>query len=223
MIMAYLLSIMVGLPQCPKPGTEVQTPACMSPTNATIVSVSCNEVKVGFNGNEDQEYVVSVTITDGTSGLVRKLIAEKIICNRGNKCIAAIPVGDNDRVSWKVQAICNIMGATVYSMEVQGEDVQVPGCINAKNQFPPQHFNVYPNPATDYLLINFRFEGERDAIQFAIFDASGKKVLEKLQSNQNNGLRTYRMDIKGLVPGTYMLEATNGGYTNRSKFLVVNK
>ena len=41
------------------------------------------------------------------------------------------------------------------------------------------HTRIYPNPTTDILMIDYLMQAPMTSLQFEIFDALGKKLLEK--------------------------------------------
>jgi hypothetical protein len=83
-----------------------------------------------------------------------------------------------------------------------------------------QHFNVYPNPASDMLTVSIENE---NVICFEIIDKTGRQILksDNLTSVKNNetsihaGQTYYNIDISGLHTGLYILNI----YTTSNKLL----
>jgi hypothetical protein len=83
-----------------------------------------------------------------------------------------------------------------------------------------QHFNVYPNPASDILTVSIENES---VIRFEIIDKTGRQILKSdyLNSDKNNktsihACQTYfNIDISGLRTGLYILNI----YTRSNKLL----
>jgi len=63
------------------------------------------------------------------------------------------------------------------------------------------NFDIYPNPASDFLFIE---TPENDEVDFTIFDLLGRSIL---QGNTNS---SNQIDIQNLVKGTYILEVLDG-------------
>jgi hypothetical protein len=83
-----------------------------------------------------------------------------------------------------------------------------------------QHFNVYPNPASDILTVSIENES---VIRFEIIDKTGRQILksDNLNSVKNNetsihaGQTYYNIGISGLHTGLYILNI----YTRSNKLL----
>jgi hypothetical protein len=74
-------------------------------------------------------------------------------------------------------------------------------------------FNVYPNPATDYITIESS-KPNIDAIE--MYDISGKRILFKdFKSPQNSA----KVNLN-LSPGIYLLKIKSGGEIKSSKIIV---
>jgi len=83
-----------------------------------------------------------------------------------------------------------------------------------------QHFNVYPNPASNMLTVSIENES---VIYFEIIDKTGRQILksDNLTSVKNNetsihaGQTYYNIGISGLHTGLYILNI----YTRSNKLL----
>ncbi len=67
-------------------------------------------------------------------------------------------------------------------------------------------FVVYPNPATDEVQIENR-SNSVGTVQLYLYDATGKLVRNKRLSV---GINTYKMDLRALSPGVYMILMVDG-------------
>lgn len=74
-------------------------------------------------------------------------------------------------------------------------------------------FNIYPNPATDYINVILNEEAQK----VIICDLTGKVVLEAVAENLNNLV----LDVKQFNPGIYMINVISSVET-RSQKLVIN-
>ncbi|HLG02904.1 MAG TPA: aryl-sulfate sulfotransferase [Bacteroidia bacterium] len=72
------------------------------------------------------------------------------------------------------------------------------GIFNAQ----PQHFSVYPIPATNEIRISLQ-SPFADRINVNITDISGRKIFSKLESPSNGRLI---LDVSDLSPGTYFIQ-----------------
>jgi PQQ-dependent dehydrogenase (s-GDH family) len=66
------------------------------------------------------------------------------------------------------------------------------------------HYHVYPNPATEMINIQ-NPPGIRRPILARLYEMTGSLVLEKLSSDE-----LFSLDVRGLVPGIYILRLING-------------
>lgn len=70
----------------------------------------------------------------------------------------------------------------------------------------PELFEIYPNPASEYILLNNKTEGE---IFCAIYTLTGQSVYKnRIYSDQQ------QIDLSHLVSGSYILEVQNGKTTS---------
>jgi hypothetical protein len=117
---------------------------------------------------------------------------------------------------WLLNGIA-IPGATSqqYTVKESGKYavmVTTGGCANQSAEFNfvatgivnPVSFNdltVYPNPLADHLIIGN--EGRRN-LQVRLTDAFGRTILERKAEDQKTTI-----DIRGIIPGNYMLIITD--------------
>ncbi|HRD05950.1 MAG TPA: SdrD B-like domain-containing protein, partial [Saprospiraceae bacterium] len=78
---------------------------------------------------------------------------------------------------------------------------------------------LYPNPARDYSTLSLDLKGEEDAM-ISIFDAEGRLVqIHHLKSESRFGL-SRKLRISGLATGVYMVQTTQGSYTDTRKLIM---
>ena len=75
---------------------------------------------------------------------------------------------------------------------------------------------IYPNPASDYVMISLRDHRIREQAIIEVFSVTGKKVTVQPQRSAPG---TYRLDISGLPGGTYILSVKHGNSNSSSKFI----
>ncbi|WGF93899.1 FG-GAP-like repeat-containing protein [Aequorivita marisscotiae] len=75
-------------------------------------------------------------------------------------------------------------------------------------------FVIYPTPANDVLVINFRKDEIYSKVE--IFDINARKVKEKF----NSGAASIEMDISHISPGTYVLKISNNGKITSQKVII---
>ena len=73
-----------------------------------------------------------------------------------------------------------------------------------------EDLNVYPNPATDYLNVEFSIS-EAQNVTYKLLDLTGK-TLKQSQMESVAGTNQYQLNIQGVASGLYLLEisTTNG-------------
>lgn len=66
-----------------------------------------------------------------------------------------------------------------------------------------QDFRIFPNPAKDFIQFSFQIE-DREKVEIQIFDLSGKEVLRK-KITGNDNLQYFELDIQHLPVGIYQI------------------
>jgi hypothetical protein len=66
------------------------------------------------------------------------------------------------------------------------------------NDFIIEDLNLYPNPTSDYLILEFKEVADR---QYRILDLSGRIIL----LDESKGVNEHEIDVNGLKPGQYIL------------------
>jgi hypothetical protein len=65
--------------------------------------------------------------------------------------------------------------------------------------------NVYPNPAVDHSIVQFRTDGG-GKLKLRLFDPLGNLVQEYFDEDFSVGTHEYKLDLRGLKPGNYILQ-----------------
>ncbi|WP_144283034.1 BspA family leucine-rich repeat surface protein [Chryseobacterium echinoideorum] len=87
-------------------------------------------------------------------------------------------------------------------------DAQCESILSVKEQEKLNEFNIYPNPATDFITL----KNVKLSENFMIFDASGRIVL---QGKLNNS----EIDVRSLEKGNYLLQIVSKNKTENFKFI----
>lgn len=93
--------------------------------------------------------------------------------------------------------------------------------LNVKEQSKPNNnIKVYPNPASEFLDMNFTLQ-EEGVIKFAIIDVQGRVVDNILEQKCEKGKNILRFNIGTLPAGTYFLKAqdVDGGSVMTQRFV----
>jgi hypothetical protein len=78
-------------------------------------------------------------------------------------------------------------------------------------------FNVYPNPASD--LLNVQFEAKFNSIAtIKVYDVTGRIVFEQKQVALN-GINKHLINTSGFMKGMYMLEVETGESNLKTRFI----
>ena len=79
---------------------------------------------------------------------------------------------------------------------------------------------IYPVPAKDVLNVVIKSD-KAIRTQLMVFEMSGKMV-RKLDASVQNGTNNFRIDIKGLTSGDYIIKSSDAGIELNKKFTIVN-
>ncbi|MEZ5109762.1 MAG: T9SS type A sorting domain-containing protein [Bacteroidia bacterium] len=92
--------------------------------------------------------------------------------------------------------------------------VALDGCRFVKRTVRHQHSSVYPNPADNYITIEWNAT-EQGTTHIVLTDITGKMVKQDVVNN-NTGINIVSMDVSMLPKGIYMLSAiNNNGVMNK--------
>ncbi|MBC7934215.1 MAG: T9SS type A sorting domain-containing protein [Rhizobacter sp.] len=79
---------------------------------------------------------------------------------------------------------------------------------------------IYPVPAKD--VLNVVIKSDRAVrTQLMVFEITGKLV-KKLDANVQNGTNNFRIDLKGLTSGDYIIKSSDAGVELNRKFTIMN-
>jgi hypothetical protein len=75
-------------------------------------------------------------------------------------------------------------------------------------------FKVYPNPASDYLVVEF--ENRVPSFEYSMFDMTGRLILSDCFENRMFG----EIDVSGLLPGIYLIRVSDGTITEKKRIAI---
>ena len=91
------------------------------------------------------------------------------------------------------------------------------GIEDFSNQNNVSSLNIYPNPVSDFINIEF-FAQNNSSVTFEIVDMSGKLVYQNIE-NANLGVNIFKFDLQNLNSGIYALRMIAGKEVNVVKFI----
>lgn len=78
--------------------------------------------------------------------------------------------------------------------------------------------DVYPNPATDAVTIDWNVTSGNNMRNVKVYDINGRLVLEQ---SATSDVFTQSLDIQALEAGMYMVEVSNGEFTSTQKLQIL--
>lgn len=208
--------------QCPQPGIKIVSATCEPPKNLKVTALSCSLLTVKWQGNIGQTYILNASYTDAAANTPVAIEGAKFSCDNNVSCVASVPVKEGTAVNWSVQSICSVDSVIFYSSKVNGPDAVVPACEMRRAIVKENSVHVYPNPAINYLMVQFK-GGVTGSIEFKVFDIAGKKVYDKSSDGLQKTSNQYKLDLRNLVAGTYMLELHINNQISQTKFVLMKK
>jgi hypothetical protein len=92
--------------------------------------------------------------------------------------------------------------------------------INSINANTKPLISIYPNPTADVANINYSLNKSSN-VSFEIFNIEGQKVKSLSIGIQTSGEHVYSVNLAGISPGTYFMNATIGNEKTVSKFVII--
>lgn len=84
-------------------------------------------------------------------------------------------------------------------------------------QSSTSNFQIFPNPANDFITISFTLKGEKN-VSAEVYDLYGRKVFQKQFQTLNFKLQT-QIDMRSFPGGIYIVEINTGEGIYRKKVL----
>jgi photosystem II stability/assembly factor-like uncharacterized protein len=115
----------------------------------------------------------------------------------------------NDTLGFAVGA-----GVTVLKTINGGGGVILPGIPEKEMEEMP--IRIYPNPGSDYVWIEYQLS-ENSQVLVGIFDLSGRKIREFINTKTESGIQKLMFDISGIETGIYIvaLQSKNRIYSRK--------
>lgn len=112
------------------------------------------------------------------------------------------------------------------AMNPVGNEILIPSLVYCSNINPGVHspqsnahaFDVYPNPANDYITLQFVPVRDFSSCSYKLYDITGRIILEKELGNIS-GNYSERLDISSFEDGIYFIELNSGGTSSTEKFV----
>jgi hypothetical protein len=92
--------------------------------------------------------------------------------------------------------------------------------INKNYALAETKFEIYPNPAQNFITLSFNVENPDVKTTCDIRDLSGRTVKEQMLSDAVHGKNTLRFDLTELPRGIYFVNLLQGNLTARSKLVL---
>ncbi|MGB1204452.1 MAG: T9SS type A sorting domain-containing protein [Chitinophagales bacterium] len=121
---------------------------------------------------------------------------------------------NNGTYEWSVRAICDtensdwLTPAQQFIYNSTGK-TNLPNPFDTENTTTLSHLNIYPNPATSQITLQYEQNIAEKEVQITIFDMLGKKILEQTK-DANLGKNSILIDISNLSKACYFVKIDNG-------------
>jgi len=103
----------------------------------------------------------------------------------------------------------------IYSAPKAGNDI---AALNAASQKVTANIGVYPNPASDYIIINLNNSDVKD-LNIKLLNTRGDVILnQQVQVTDSS----YRLDLSQKPkPGSYFIQVSGNGFSQASKVVII--
>ncbi len=82
---------------------------------------------------------------------------------------------------------------------------------------------IYPNPAKEEFVVNFKLVKNNTDVKISIFDAQGKKIKEEVYNSQKIGWYKHQMSSTDLKSGIYMVRVSLDNYISHTEKVQIIK
>lgn len=192
---------------------NVNTIACVAPTNLSFTPMTNNRVKLLWDTNSCAiGYAIQYRLVNSTTWTTFQMNV-----NRGDKVFQNIQ--PNMQYEWRIRTICSATSKSAYS-SIQTFCIG-PNCVArliTDNASEVSDLKIVPNPAADFIKLNFDSE-EIQQGSVNIIDQVGKSVYFKNKVVIDND---FTIDISNLPAGLYILNFLNEKQNHVARFIKMN-
>lgn len=139
------------------------------------------------------------------------------------KTIGSTPAAGNSALDRRYSQVDLEAGNAVYrirQVDRDGQFVYTQQYQRANCQVKNISTLIYPVPANDVLNVVIKSD-RATKTQLMVFDVSGKLV-RKLDASVQNGTNNFRIELKGLTSGDYIIRSSDAGIDLNKKFTILN-
>jgi Secretion system C-terminal sorting domain len=127
----------------------------------------------------------------------------------------AVQAGQTLTITWKQAS--GTGNVTLQGAALTGTAIRVALNEAIANKPTINSINIYPNPATDFVTINFGKMLNNEQADVEVMDLSGKRIY---QSGKLSAVPTLQLNTSKYAKGTYIIKITKGVETVNKKLVV---
>lgn len=174
---------------------------CNPPSNITFSNITATTIKVNWDDVPlAMQYEVWRKKSSGNNWKVQFVAGDKNSKNYKN-----LPC--NTSFDFKIRSICN-EGGTLVSEFTPVYTISTTACKMEDQLAVQDMLSVYPNPATDYLIVDLFLRDDFADVRIDLVDVHGRTLLSQVMQDVTG--ESINLDVKALPAGIYLLRATDG-------------
>lgn len=93
--------------------------------------------------------------------------------------------------------------------------------VNFKNQNNPIEFNVSPNPASEWLEVNFN-HADVPIKTIEVLDIRGNKIINAMLNEMETSAKTIKFNVEKIPAGVYFVKLSDGYYIQTKKIVIAH-
>lgn len=174
---------------------------CNPPSNITFSNITATTIKVNWDDVPlAMQYEVWRKKSSGNNWKVQFVAGDKNSKNYKN-----LPC--NTSFDFKIRSICN-EGGTLVSEFTPVYTISTTACKMEDQLAVQDMLSVYPNPATDYLIVDLFLRDDFADVRIDLVDVHGRTLLSQVMQDVTG--ESINLDVKALPAGIYLMRATDG-------------
>lgn len=174
---------------------------CNPPSNITFSNITATTIKVNWDDVPlAMQYEVWRKKSSGNNWKVQFVAGDKNSKNYKN-----LPC--NTSFDFKIRSICNESG-TLTSEFTPVYTISTTACKMEDQLAVQDMLSVYPNPATDYLIVDLFLTNDFADVRIDLVDVHGRTLLSQVMQDVTG--ESINLDVKALPAGIYLMRATDG-------------